>query len=317
MYKYNIKYKNCIKNNKTNIINSFCPIYTNNIENGEFKKEALKKCASAYINLYKWIKEYLIHDGIKIYDIVERIENKIIAMNEIELVCPVSVTYNNIINFTPDKSNFSDLILTKNDVISLDIILCNNSIILDESAIFSLSDEYNSIINLSVDNVRKIINNVSINKPIAEVCAVLPTGIRCGYQLLPHGRLMYGKQLFSSSKNIMEENESYFICYPIVRNTDCIEKGNNFNVYYKVGGITDSWLYKIIDNNFDSYFCRRWLDNLGCKKYMIELNKLFASNIIDKVYYMTDKSESVVTKYGKTIMVTKDGIDVFVPFDIY
>lgn len=315
----------------------------------------MRKAAEVHRQARK-IAQNIIKPGIKLIDICETIENKIVDLfqeNNLHtgIGFPVGVSVNNIA--AHDGTNPQDIrILKKNDVCKIDFGSHVNGNIIDSAFTVAFEPKYDNLLNASKEGtwtgikmcgpdvliseiskeIEEVIESyeVTLNGKTIPVKSVINLG---GHTIEPY-KIHAGKLVLSSPKLIhdntirMKEGECYAIETFASTGSGKVKNDmslpiNNYMLSDKTDiselklNISQKIYYYLRRTRSTLPFCTRWLFKEFGNKYKIGLNELWKNGLVKPYAALSDIPKSYVSQLEHTIYLHEYGKEVLSYGDDY
>ncbi|KAK2735906.1 Methionine aminopeptidase 2 [Onygenales sp. PD_40] len=261
---------------------------------------------------------------------------------------PTGLCLNNVAaHFTPN-AGATEVILGQDDVMKIDFGVHVNGRIVDSAFTMAFNPVYDNLLASVKDATDSGIKAAGIDARMRDIGAAIQEAmesyeveikgktfpVKAVRNITGHDILRYkihgGKQIpfiKNSSNQKMEEGEIFAIetfgstgkgylwddkgIYGYGRNYDAPA-----NPHLRLSSARS--LLKTIDENFGTLvFCRRYLDRLGVKKYLLGMNNLVSNGIVDSYSPLSDIPGSYVAQFEHTILLHSNGKEVISRGDDY
>lgn len=292
--------------------------------------DKLKKAGKIHIEVEKYLRKDVLTDEtpIKLYDLAEKIENKIRELGAYPAF-PTGLSINNCAAHDTPFSEESD-ILGPNDLIKIDYGVHIDGNIIDGAFSFSFSDKFDKLIEASKEATMEAIKMSKPGALLSDIGANTEKVIEshgfksirdlCGHQIGVY-RIHSGKVVpnikFPQYRECMKEGEVYAIeTFPTTGSghlTDDMKNCSHYMVNYADPNVLKKGkkipLCKTINNDYGTLaFCKRWLneqDNVN-----LDLKKLCDKKVVIAYPPRYDTPGSYVSQTEKTIYITKNGCEI-------
>ncbi|OAQ78176.1 methionine aminopeptidase 2 [Purpureocillium lilacinum] len=261
---------------------------------------------------------------------------------------PTGLALNNCVaHYTPNPGQ-KDIVLQHEDVMKVDFGVHINGWIVDSAFTMSFDPTYDNLLAAVRDATNTGIKNAGIDVRISDVSAAIQEAME-SYEVEIRGKLfpvkpvrdlcghdikryrIHGEKTIPFVKNSnqtkMEEGEVFAIetfgstGRGVTRTGDGIYGyGLSYDAPRQVALPLNSAnrLYKTIRENFDTIvFCRRYLDRLGCDRYLAGLNCLVSKGILEPHQPLMDIPGSYSAQFEHTILLRESHKEVISRGDDY
>ena len=308
--------------------------------------ETLRECGKIHKQIKKELQTY-IKPNMKIIDIVNYIENNIkLKTNYVPdkhilsgVAFPTGFSINNCAaHWTPEKNNLQ--ILKENDIVKIDFGIQKNGYIIDSAFTFSFNNNYQELINASIEANQVAIKNSGpdsilgeIGKDIQEI--IESHEIEINNKLYPlksigdltgHSISRYDIHSGKAVPNInipfyqlrMKEGEVYAIEPFASTGKGKVISDNDNCSHYMIKNINlkdpilnnneKEFITKLYKKYFKLPFCKRWLDEENIEYGL--LDNLSNMGIINSYPPLYDIKNSLVSQHEHTIFIKDKGIEI-------
>ncbi|KAK7414436.1 hypothetical protein QQX98_006715 [Neonectria punicea] len=247
---------------------------------------------------------------------------------------PTGLSLNHCVaHYTPNPGQ-KDVVLQHQDVMKVDFGVQINGWIVDSAFTMSFDPTYDNLLAAVKDATNTGIRNAGIDVRISDVSAAIQEAME-SYEVEIHGKVypvkpvrdlcghdikhyhIHGEKTIPFIKNSiqtkMEEGEIFAIETFGSTGRGSIRDGQGVYGY----GLSDNApervnlplssanrLYKTIKENFGTLvFCRRYLDHLGCDRYLAGLNCLVSNGILQSYEPLMDIPGSYSAQFEHTILL--------------
>ena len=308
--------------------------------------DCLRECGKIHREIKEDLKTY-IKPGMKVLDVVNYIEGNIKTKIEYDpnnylksgIGFPTGFSINNCAaHWTPEKNNQD--ILKKDDIVKIDFGIHKNGYIIDSAFTFSFNNNYQELINASVEANTQAIKESGpdailgeIGKNIQEIIESheIEMGnkvysIKSVGDLTGHSISRYDIHSGKAVPNIcipfyqlrMKEGEVYAIEPFASTGKGKVFPDNNNCSHYMIKNLNlkDSrlskneidFIKKLYKKYFTLPFCKRWLDNESIEYGL--LDKLSEMGLINSYPPLYDIKNSLVSQHEHTIFVKDKGVEI-------
>lgn len=297
----------------------------------------LRKAAEAHRTVRKYARS-MIKPGMLMWDIGENIENTTRAMTESQnplesgVGFPTGLSLNHCAaHYTPNKGDKT--VLGKDDVLKVDIGVHVNGHIVDSAFTMTFNDKYDTLLEAVQDATNTGIRESGIDVRLGDIGAAIQETME-SYELTLDGKTYPIRPIRNlSGHNINRYKIHGGKSVPIVKTPDQtkMEEGETFAIetfgstgkgvvraegecshYARRGDAghvplrvqSAKVLLATIDKTFGTLpFCRRHLDRLGEDKYLLALNTLVRSEVVQAYPPLVDAPGCYTAQYEHTILL--------------
>lgn len=297
----------------------------------------LRKAAEAHRTVRNYARS-MIKPGMLMWDIGENIENTTRAMTESQnplesgVGFPTGLSLNHCAaHYTPNKGDKT--VLGKDDVLKVDIGVHVNGHIVDSAFTMTFNDKYDTLLEAVKDATNTGIREAGIDVRLGDIGAAIQETME-SYELTLDGKTYPIRPIRNlSGHNINRYKIHGGKSVPIVKTPDQtkMEEGETFAIetfgstgkgvvraegecshYARRGDAghvplrvqSAKALLATIDKTFGTLpFCRRHLDRLGEDKYLLALNTLVRSEVVQAYPPLVDSVGCYTAQYEHTILL--------------
>lgn len=291
------------------------------------EKEIIEKYKSAgkIHQEAKKLARRLLHDGVKVLDIAEKIEN-MIKERGAGIAFPVNVSINDIAaHYTPDIDD--NLTLHEGDLVKIDIGVHVDGYIADSAFSVCIGERSHPLIQAAEDALNEVIKTIRPGVTVGELSGLIEEVVRshgvnpirnlAGHSLeryVQHGDLSIPNGRTSSTKEIKEGTAIGMEVF--TTNGEGLVKESSPTLIYmflqpKPLRLKESRrIMGLIEENFKTLpFARRWLKNIGTRAQLqLALKELISRGVIREYPPLREKSHAPVAQAEETILVLKKPI---------
>ncbi|KAJ6442530.1 methionine aminopeptidase 2 [Purpureocillium lavendulum] len=261
---------------------------------------------------------------------------------------PTGLALNHCVaHYTPNPGH-KDVVLQRQDVIKVDFGVHVNGWIVDSAFTMSFDPTYDSLLAAVKDATNTGIKTAGIDVRISDVSAAIqevmesyeveirgkvfpvkPVRDLCGHDIKPYR--IHGEKTIPFTKNSiqtkMEEGEVFAIETFGTTGRGRTVEGDGIYGYglsphapkqVSLPLTSANRLYKTIRENFGTLvFCRRYLERLGCERYLAGLNCLVSNGILEPHRPLMDIPGSYSAQFEHTILLRESSKEVISRGDDY
>ena len=321
----------------------------------KFKIESMRKAGECHKQIRKYAQS-IIKPGIKLLDMVEKIENMLNFITNKNLTqCgqafPTGCSLNNVAaHYTPNKGD--DTILQYDDVMKLDFGTQINGYIIDCAFTVAFNPIYDNLLKASKEATNEGVKNAGIDVRLGELGGIIeevinsyeveikgkthkikPVKDLCGHTLdryKVHGTKsvpLYRDDTSETSNVKMEEGEFYAIETFATTGTGKTHEKKNWSHFMKSPDVFNNVkiksgesksLFKFIDEHFSTMaFCPRWLEESGIPNIEKNLKYLCSHDLVEPYPPLADVEGSFTSQFEHTLMLKPTCKEVFTIDDDY
>ena len=286
---------------------------------------AYRKAGKISQQVKKWSKS-LVKPGIKILDIAEKIEAKIIE-NKAGLAFPVNVCINDVTaHYTP---KYNDTIsLEESDVVSIDLGVHVDGFIADTAYTVDLGGEYDKMLEVNEKALQKVIEIIRPGASVKELGSTLydfvtKSGFKPIENLTGHEVKQYDLHAGISIPNIPVPYEWELEEDMVLAIEPFVTDGYGRVVESKIANIYSLLekkpirmpearaILKEVEKREELPFAERWYSKkISPMKVQLAIQQLLSKEIIKGYPTLHEKEKGVVSQFEHTMIVTADGCEV-------
>ena len=321
----------------------------------KYKIESMRKAGECHKQIRKYAQT-IIKPGIKLIDMVEKIENMLRFITNQNLTeCgqafPTGCSLNNVAaHYTPNKGD--ETVLEYDDVMKLDFGTQMNGYIIDCAFTVAFNPTYDNLLKASKEATTEGVKNAGIDVRLGELGGIIGEVLNsyeveikgkthkvkaiqdlCGHTM-ERFRIHGGKSVplyrddSSETSNVkMEEGEFYAIETFATTGTGHTQEKKNWSHFMKSPDAFNNAkiksgqakaLFKYIDEHFSTMaFCPRWLEESGFTGIDKSLKYLCDHNLVDPYPPLADIKGCYTSQFEHSLMLKPTCKEVFTMDDDY
>ena len=321
----------------------------------KYKIESMRKAAECHKQIRKYAQT-IIKPGIKLLDMVEKIENMLRFITNLNLTeCgqafPTGCSLNNVAaHYTPNKGD--ETVLQYDDVMKLDFGTQMNGYIIDCAFTVAFNPTYDNLLKASKEATTVGVKNAGVDVRLGELGGIIGEVLNsyeveikgkthkiravedlCGHTMeryKVHGGKSVPLYRDDSSENAnvkMEEGEFYAIETFATTGTGHVDEKKNWSHYMKSPDAFNNTkiksgqaksLFKYIDEHFSTMaFCPRWLEESGYTGIDKSLKYLCHHNLVEPYPPLADVEGCYTSQFEHSLMLKPTCKEVFTMDDDY
>ncbi|CAK4025541.1 methionine aminopeptidase 2 [Lecanosticta acicola] len=310
-----------------------------------------RQAAEIHREVRQYVQKEVIKPGVSMSTIVEAIEDGIYALTGNPCTgtgeplksgpgFPTGLCLNNVAAHWTPNTGGKDVLLQKNDVLSVDFGVHVNGHIVDSAFTLTFDETYNPLLEAVKAATNTGIEHAGVDARINEVSAAIQEVMESyevnvngkslpvqavqgltGHNILPyriHGD-KYVPFVKNNSKQKMEEGDVFAIETFGSTGRGVMTDDVGVYGYSRNEGIASQHLpsasarslLKAIDANFSTIpFSRRHLERLGVTKYHLGMRQLVDAGIVEEYAPLVDRKGAMVAQFEHTILLHRGGKEV-------